>query len=164
MIMESIFSKVRDLPSSTDIVSLWLFACGSSQYAKKHRIWTPPLYICTPPHFSAYTANRYENIENMHTTRFGFCGSTRTCAYSAYICKSPYMVCLYIFLHIFVFFTYIAYVICFCICCIFDMFLHMLHMIIYAYIAYFVCFCLLSIYSYLVDVVHIAACTTHRFA
>jgi len=64
MIMESIFSKVRDLPSSTDIVSLWLFACGSSQleYATKHRIWTPPLYICTPPHFSAYTANRYKNI------------------------------------------------------------------------------------------------------
>ena len=34
----------------------------SCAYVPACKIWTPPLYICTPPHFSAYTANRYKNI------------------------------------------------------------------------------------------------------
>ncbi len=83
MIMESILQqadcKERDWPSATDIVSLalrvWLFAI-----CIKIIIWTYSLYICTRPMISTYSSIRCKNILNMHTTLFGFCGSTGTYA------------------------------------------------------------------------------------
>ena len=48
MIMESILSARKEICLLPLTLCRWLFACDSSRYAEKSRIWTYHLYICTP--------------------------------------------------------------------------------------------------------------------